>query len=87
LVAEGAFSTAASPAPGKKLRSKMVWTARAPGNRCCAFVPSSRGFAAGLVMPLPAVKIGLPVAIEAPAVGRDPSAYFRLEDGIQTTLS
>jgi hypothetical protein len=62
--AEGALSTAASSAPGKKLRSKMVWTDRAP-----------------------AVKIGLAGAIDAPAVGRDPSAYFKLEDGIQTMLS
>ncbi len=87
LVAEGAFSTAASSAPGEKLRSKMAWTDRAPGDRCCAFVPSSRGLPAALVIPLPAVEIGLAVAIEAPAAGRDPSAYFRLEDGIQTTLS
>jgi hypothetical protein len=77
FVAEGVFSTAASSAPGKKLRSKIVWTDRA----------SMRPSAAGLAISPAPLKVGLVVAIEAPPAGRDPSAYRRLEDGMNTTLS
>jgi hypothetical protein len=65
----------------------MVWTDRAPGGSCFALVPSARGLAAGLATSLPPIKVGLVVAIEAPAAGRDASAYLRLEDGMNTTLS
>jgi hypothetical protein len=47
LVAEGALSTASFSAPGKKLRSKMVWTDRAPIGCCFALAPSTLRPAAG----------------------------------------
>jgi hypothetical protein len=86
LVAGGAFSTGASLAPGKKLRSKMVWTARAPGGSCFVLAPSRCEPTACLTSPISALGARLIVAIEAPAAGRDASAYFKLEDRIHTTL-
>jgi hypothetical protein len=87
LVAEGVLSTAASSALGKKLRSKMVWTDRAPIGCCFASAPSKWGPAAGLAISLSALKVGLGVAIETLAADRGPCANLRLEDGIETTLS
>jgi hypothetical protein len=87
LVAEGALSTAASSAPGKKLRSKMVWTDRAPTGCCFALAPSTWGPPAGLAISLSALKLGFGVAIETLAADRGPWAYLRLVDGIKTTLS
>jgi hypothetical protein len=87
FIAEGALPAAASSAPGKKLRSKMVWTDRAPTGCCFAFAPSTWGPLAGLAISLSALKPGLGVAIETLAADRGPCAYLRLDDGIETALS
>src|ERR1700722_42339 len=86
LVAEGALSTAPSSASGKKLRSKIVWTDRAPIGCCFALGPSTLRPAAGLAISLSTLNVGLGVAIETLAADRGPCAYLRLEDGIKTTL-
>src|ERR1700722_1892163 len=86
VFAGGVLSTASSSGPGEKLRSKIVWTDRAPIGFCFAVVPSTRRSGAGLVTSLPTLKAGLGVAIEAPAADRGPRANVRLEDGIQMTL-
>src|SRR3984957_9421672 len=86
LVAEGALSTASFSAPGRKLRSKMVWTDRAPIGCCFALAPPTLRPAAGLTISLSALKAGLGVAIETLPADRGPCAYLRLEDGIKTML-
>jgi hypothetical protein len=87
LIAEGVLSTAPFSAPGKKLRSKIVWTDRAPIGCCFALAASTLRPAAGLAKSLSALKAALSVAIETLAADRGPCAYLRLEDGIKTTLS
>jgi hypothetical protein len=87
FVAEGGLSTAASSTPGKKLRSKIVWTDRAPTGCCFALAPSTCRPAPGLAISLSALKVGFGAAIETLAADRGPYAYLRLEDGIKTTLS
>ena len=85
LVAGGAFSAAASSAPGEKLRSKNGLDRRAPGDCCCcAFAPSTCAPTVSLALSAFTIRFG--AAIAAPTGGLDPSTDFRFVDGIRMTL-